>query len=283
MVNMISGGLHAGRQIDLQDILFVPVGARSYSQALEWTVEVYRALGDVLRGHGEEANLVGDEGGYGPRLASNERGLERLVQAFERAGLAPGKEAAIALDVAATHFLEAGAGRYALAGEGRELDAGGMVDLLESWCARYPIVSIEDGVAEDDWEAWQALTECLGDKVQLVGDDLFVTQAARLRQGIDRGVANAVLVKVNQAGTLTETFETMAVARKGGYRTVVSARSGETEDTTIADLAVGTAAGQIKIGSVARSERLAKYNQLLRIEEELAREDVLTFSVWPGR
>jgi enolase len=269
MVNMISGGLHAGKQLDIQDVLMIPVGASSYTEALEWTVEVYQALGEVLRAEGEEADLVGDEGGYGPKLASNEQAIERVVRAIRRAGLEPGGQAALALDVAATHFLDSESGLYALRGEGLELDAGGMVELLCAWCERYPIVSIEDGLAEDDWRGWRHMTERLGGRVQLIGDDLFVTQQARLERGIREHVGNAVLLKVNQAGTLTEALEVLAEARGSGYRVVVSARSGETEDATIADLAVGTAAGQIKIGSVARSERLAKYNQLLRIEEKL--------------
>jgi enolase len=270
MVNMISGGLHAGGNLDLQDFLLLPIGARSYSEALLVLAAVYRALGRLLTAAGFEGVLVGDEGGYGPRLPSNESALEFVVRAIESAGLAPGRDAAIAIDVASTHFFSAG--RYRLRDEGgRELDAAGLVDVLAGWCDRYPVVSIEDGCAEDDWEGWRLLTARLGGRVQLVGDDLFVTNPARLRRGVAERVANSVLVKVNQVGTLTETREVLAIARSAGYRPVVSARSGETEDDFLADLAVGTGAGQIKVGSIARSERLAKYNRLLRIEEELQR------------
>ncbi len=268
MVNLISGGLHAGGNLDLQDFLLLPIGARSYSEALEMTCSVYRALGATLTRRGFEGVLVGDEGGFGPRLHSNEQAIEMILEAIAAAGLAPGKDAALALDVASTHFYTDG--HYRLKAEGgRVLDAGGMIDLLCGWVDRYPVLSIEDGLAEDDWEGWWRLTEALGGRVQLIGDDLFVTNPARLREGIARGVANAVLVKVNQIGTLTETREVVRLARQAGYRAVISARSGETEDSTLADLAVASGAGQIKIGSVARSERLAKYNQLLRIEEEM--------------
>jgi enolase len=265
MVNLISGGLHAGRNLEFQDFLFLPVGARSYSEALEMTVAAYRALGELLRRRGHEGVLVGDEGGFGPRLASNEQAIELIVEAYRVAGMQPGRDAAVALDIAGTHFFDAG--RYAL--HGQSLDAAGLAELLSRWCAQYPVQSIEDGMAEDDWDGWKRLTEALGKKVQLIGDDLFVTNAERLRRGIEVGVANSILIKVNQIGTLTETLHVIDQARAAGYRAVVSARSGETEDATIADLAVATGAGQIKIGSVARSERLAKYNQLLRIEEQL--------------
>ena len=270
MVNLISGGLHAGGNLDLQDFLLVPLGARSYSDALVMTVNVYRALARLLSEAGFEGVLVGDEGGFGPRLPSNESALEFVVRAIVAAGYRPGRDAGIALDVASTHFYRDG--HYHLRERGEvTLSAAGLADLLAGWCERYPIVSIEDGCAEDDWDGWRLLTDRLGGRVQLIGDDLFVTNPARLREGIRRGVANSVLVKVNQIGTLTETLEVLAIARQAGYRPVISARSGETEDSTIADLAVGTGAGQIKIGSVARSERLAKYNQLLRIEETLGR------------
>jgi enolase len=276
MVNLISGGLHAGGNLDFQDFLFLPVAARSYHEALEMTVGVYRTLGEVLKKHGFEGVLVGDEGGYGPRLHGNEQAVEMALEAFGRVGLRPGGEAALALDVAATHFYHDGL--YHLHEGGKKvLDAGGMVERLVEWTKRYPIFSIEDGLAEDDWAGWRALTEALGGRVQLVGDDLFVTNRARLEQGIGDHVANAVLVKVNQVGTLSEALDVVRLAREAGYRSVISARSGETEDSTLADLAVATGAGQIKIGSVARSERLAKYNQLLRIEEELDR-----FSGWRG-
>ncbi len=268
MVNLISGGLHAGGNLDFQDFLLLPIGARSYSEALEMTCSVYRALGRALTHHGFEGVLVGDEGGFGPRLRSNEQAVEIILEAIAAAGLTAGKDAALALDVAATHFFEEG--QYRLKSEGgRVLDAAGMAELLRGWVDRYPILSIEDGLAEDDWEGWRTLTEVLGRRAQLIGDDLFVTNPARLREGITRGVANAVLVKVNQIGTLTETMEVVRLARQAGYRAVISARSGETEDSTLADLAVASGAGQIKIGSVVRSERLAKYNQLLRIEEDM--------------
>jgi enolase len=274
MVNLISGGLHAGGNLDFQDFLLLPIGARSYSEALEMTVAVYRTLGRVLVQHGFEGVLVGDEGGYGPKLPENERAIELILAAYAKAGLAPGKNAAIALDVASSHFYRNG--RYHLRGE--TLDAHEMAERLGSWVSAYPILSIEDGLAEDDWDGWKFLTELVGKKVQLIGDDLFVTNLARLQRGIESGVANAVLLKLNQVGTLTETLAVIRAARAAGYRTVISARSGETEDTTIADLAVATGARQIKIGSVARSERLAKYNQLLRIEEQMGPN--AKFGVW---
>ncbi len=268
MVNMISGGKHAGGQLDFQDYLAIPVGASSYSQALEWIVRVYRTLGRLLRDEGYEGYLVGDEGGYGPQLPDNETALRFIVAAIEAAGLRPASDVAIGLDVAATHFYSNG--RYQLHSEqGRRLTSAEMVQLLAEWVSRYPIVSIEDGLAEDDWEGWQLLASRLGDRVQILGDDLFTTQTARIRQGIERRAANSVLIKLNQVGTLWETLRAIRVTLDAGYRPVVSARSGETEDDYIADLAVATAAGQIKIGSIARSERLAKYNQLLRLEETL--------------
>jgi enolase len=270
MVNMISGGLHAGGNLDIQDVLIIPVGATTYSAALEMTVAVYRAVGAVLRERGFESVLVGDEGGYGPRLRDDEQALEVVGDALLACGFEPGRDVAIAVDVAASHFFDPDRGTYRLrATGGRDLDGPGLVDLLAGWVQRYPIVSIEDGLAEDDWDGWAALTARLGASVQLIGDDLFATQVDRLRRGIDRRAGNAVLIKLNQVGTLTETFDAILLARQHGFRTIVSARSGETEDITIADLAVATAAGQIKIGSVARSERLAKYNRLLRIEEAL--------------
>jgi enolase len=270
MVNMISGGLHAGGNLDFQDFLFIPVAARSFSEALETTVCAYHALRDVLRTQGHEANLVGDEGGFGPRLSTNAQAVERILETALECRFELGRDMAIALDVAASHFHDPGTGAYRLRATGDEvLDAAGMVALLEHWVKQYPIVSIEDGLAEDDWDGWTALTGRLGQAVQLIGDDLFATQAERLRMGIERGAANAVLIKPNQVGTLSETLDVLHLARRHGYRTIISARSGETEDTFIADLAVATAAGQIKIGSVARSERLAKYNRLLRIEDHL--------------
>jgi enolase len=267
MVNMISGGLHAGGNLDFQDFLLMPIGARSYSEALETAVAVYRALGGVLRQNGFEGVLVGDEGGFGPKLKNDEQAVEMVLEAFARAGLQPGKQAAIALDVASTHFYHEG--RYHLRGDGAATTSELMVDLLARWVKDYPILSLEDGLAEDDWPGWRLLTEKLGRHVQLIGDDLFATNPERLRRGIAEKVANAVLVKVNQIGTLTEALAVVRRAHAAGYRCVSSARSGETEDSTLADLAVATGAGQIKVGSVARSERLAKYNQLLRIEEEM--------------
>jgi enolase len=268
MVNLISGGLHAGGNLDFQDFLLLPVGARSYSEALGMAVNVYRALAGVLTRHGFEGVLVGDEGGFGPKLHNNEQAVQMCVEAVRAAGYEPGRNAALALDVASTHFHHAGCYRLK-ATAGLALSADDMVRTLRRWADDYPILSIEDGMAEDDWDGWQQLTKELGGRVQLIGDDLFVTNPERLRRGIAAGTANAVLVKVNQVGTLTETLEVVRLAREAGYRPVISARSGETEDSTIADLAVATGAGQIKIGSVARGERLAKYNQLLRIEEEM--------------
>lgn len=269
MVNMISGGLHAGRNLDFQDFLILPVGAETYRQALEWIVTIYRRLGTELSARGMEGVLVGDEGGYGPKLASNEAALEAILAAIEAAGLQPGNDVALGLDVASTHFYSDG--RYHLAATGGEsLDSQGLVDLLAAWVDKYPIMSIEDALADDDRSGWAIATERLGSRVQLIGDDLFVTNRARLEQGIADGLANSVLVKINQVGTLTETFAALRLALDAGYLPVISARSGETEDATIADLAVATGAGQIKIGSVARSERLAKYNQLLRLEEYFA-------------
>jgi enolase len=277
MVNLISGGLHAGGNLDLQDFLLMPIGAHSYREALEMTVAVYRALSRVLMRHGYEGVLVGDEGGFGPRLHANEQAIEMILHAIEEAGLKPGTQAALALDVASTHFYRDGAYQLRIDG-GSRLDAEGMIALLECWVKQYPIVSIEDGLAEDDWEGWRKLTAALGQRVQLIGDDLFVTNPERLLRGIAEGVANGVLVKANQIGTLTETLDVVRLARSAGYRAVISARSGETEDATLADLAVASGAGQIKIGSVARSERLAKYNQLLRIEEEMG--SAAPFAAW---
>jgi enolase len=271
MVNIISGGLHAGGNLDFQDFLMVPVGASSYSEALELTALVYRAVGAVLKSKGDPtAQLVGDEGGHGPRLRTNAQAVDLILEALSACGLEAGRDVAVAIDVASSHFYDASRGTYQLHATGDDaLDADGMVALLEHWAKLYPIVSIEDGLAEDDWEGWARLTARLGGNVQLIGDDLFATQSERIRCGVEKKAANAVLIKLNQVGTLSETLGAMHLARRHGYRTVVSARSGETEDTTIADLAVATAAGQIKIGSVARSERLAKYNRLLRIEEDL--------------
>ena len=271
MTNMISGGKHAGGNIDFQDVLIMPVGAADFRTGLEWIVRIYRRLGNLLTEAGYEGYLVGDEGGYGPRLKSNREAVEFVVRAIEAAGLRPGEDVTIALDVAATHFYRTGG--YHLAAEGRKLISSEMIDRLESWISEFPITSIEDGLAEDDWAGWQEMTRRLGSRVKLVGDDLFATNESRLAKGIELQAANSVLIKVNQIGTLTETFRTIILARRNGYTCVVSARSGETEDDFLADLAVGTAAEHIKVGSIARSERLAKYNRLLRIQEELQNAD----------
>jgi enolase len=268
MVNIMSGGIHGGGNIDFQDYQVIPLRAGRYSEALAKVVAIYRAMKDVLKSRGVFRPGVADEGGYAPALKTNEQGFELMVEAIERAGLKPGQDAAIAVDVASSHFYAGGC--YRMVAEGVETDAEGMVKRLATWCERYPLISIEDGIAEDDWTGWKLLTQRLGSQVQLIGDDLFVTSPARLRKGIEEGVANAVLVKMNQIGTLTETLEVIEMAKRHGYRNVVSARSGETEDDTMADLAVATGAGQIKVGAITRSERLAKYNRLLRIEEELA-------------
>jgi enolase len=268
MVNLISGGIHAGGNLDVQDFLLLPIGAGSYSEALHMGVAVYRSLGRILATRGFEGVLVGDEGGFGPRLQSNEQALDLLVDAIQQAGYTPGKQASLAVDVASSHFYQAGRYQFAATG-GKAVDAEGMIELLGRWIDKYPLLSIEDGLAEDDWQGWRKLTAAMGGRVQLIGDDLFVTNHERLQRGIDSRVANSVLIKLNQIGTLTETLDVIRLARSAGYRCIISARSGETEDSMIADLAVATGAGQIKIGSVARSERLAKYNQLLRIEEEM--------------
>jgi len=269
MVNVISGGLHAGKKIDVQDFLVIPVGAETYPQALEMLSSVYWKTQEVILERGYVGWLLADEGGFGPSLNSNEEALELLISAIERAKLRPGEDIAIALDIASSHFYEADKEVYVLASEGRTLDADGMIDLLAGWCRRYPIVSIEDGLAEDDWKGWRKLTERIGGKVQLVGDDLFTTNPERIRKGITEKAGNAVLVKMNQIGTLSETVKAVKIAEEAGFHAVFSARSGETEDATLADLTVGLAGGQIKIGSLARSSRLSKYNQLLRIGEQL--------------
>jgi enolase len=268
MTNMISGGKHAGGNLDFQDVLIIPRGAPSYPAGLEWIVRVYRRLGELLREDGFEGYLVGDEGGYGPRLKSNRQAVEYVLRAVEKAGLRPRVDVTLAIDVASTHFYRDG--HYVLkAEEGRRLTSAEMVERLAEWAGEFPIDCIEDGLAEEDWAGWQLLTARLGGKVKLVGDDLFATNAARLKKGIELKAANAVLIKVNQIGTLSETFETVLTANRHGYATIISARSGETEDDYLADLAVGVGGDYIKIGSIARSERLAKYNRLLRIWEEL--------------
>jgi len=266
-MNVINGGSHADNSIDFQEYMIAPVGASSFAQALEMGAEVFHALKSVLKAGGH-VTAVGDEGGFAPNLGSNEEGITVILEAIEKAGLKPGDDVALASDMAASEFYHDG--EYVLAGEGnRKFDAAGLVDVIASLCRQYPIISVEDGLDEGDWEGWKLLTDKLGDKVQLVGDDLFVTNPEILKQGIDKGVANALLVKVNQIGTLSETIAAVNMAHDAGYRCMMSHRSGETEDATIADLAVSMATGQIKSGSASRSDRMAKYNQLLRIEEEL--------------
>ncbi|HVF33395.1 MAG TPA: phosphopyruvate hydratase [Acidimicrobiales bacterium] len=266
MMNVLNGGAHADNNIDFQEFMVMPVGAASFREALQWGVETYHVLKRLLHDRGL-STAVGDEGGFAPDLPSNEAAVTLLLEAIEQAGRAPGSEIAIALDPAVTEIYSDG--RYELAGEGRTLDAAEMAAYWVDLCDRYPIVSIEDGMAEEDWDGWAALTRSLGHRCQLVGDDLFVTNSERLQRGIDAGVANAILVKVNQIGSLTETLDTVALATRSSYASVMSHRSGETEDTTIADLAVATNCGQIKTGAPARSDRVAKYNQLLRIEHDL--------------
>ena len=269
MMNILNGGRHADNNVDLQEFMCVPAGASSFTDALRMGTEVFHSLKIVLAGRGLSTS-VGDEGGFAPNLASNEDAIKILIEAMEKAGYAPGEDVFIALDPAATEFFDVDRGLYVLEGEGRTLSPPEMAAYYTDLCARYPIISVEDGMAEEDWEGWAAITDLLGDKVQLVGDDLFVTNTERLSRGIELGVANSILIKVNQIGTLSETLDTMAMAHRAGYTTVVSHRSGETEDSTIADLAVATNAGQIKTGAPCRGERTAKYNQLLRIEDELA-------------
>ena len=266
MLNVLNGGAHADNNIDLQEFMLMPIGAPSFSEALRWGAETYHVLRSQLAAR-KLNTAVGDEGGFAPDLASNEDAIVLLVEAIEAAGFRPGDDIAIALDPAMSELARDG--QYVLTGEGRTLNVDGLVEYWKRLVDAYPIVSIEDGMAEDDWDGWSALTSELGSRVQLVGDDLFVTNAARLQRGIDEGVANSVLVKVNQIGTLTETLTTVALAQSKGYTAVMSHRSGETEDTTIADLAVATNCGQIKAGAPARSDRVAKYNQLLRLESEL--------------
>ena len=266
MMNVLNGGEHADNNIDFQEFMIMPVGAASFSEGLRWGVETYHALKKVLSER-SLSTAIGDEGGFAPNLGSNEEAVQLLLEAIERAGRTPGDEIALTMDVASTEFHENGT--YSLAGEGRDLSGAGMVELLAGLVDRYPIVSIEDGMDEEDWDGWAALTEAVGDRCQLVGDDLFVTNTERLGRGIESGVANSILVKVNQIGSLTETLDTVGLATASKYSSVMSHRSGETEDTTISDLAVATNCGQIKTGAPARSDRVAKYNQLLRIEDDL--------------
>ncbi|MFS8797008.1 phosphopyruvate hydratase [Synechococcus sp. R70.1] len=277
LMNVLNGGAHADNNLDIQEFMLVPIGAPSFREALRYGAEVFAALKQVLQQKGLSTG-VGDEGGFAPNLDSNAAALDLLITAIERAGYKPGEEVALALDVAANELLEDGQYHF----EGKARSAEQMVNYYEQLLANYPILSIEDGLAEEDWAGWQAMTAQLGSRVQLVGDDLFVTNPARLQKGIDSGVANAILIKLNQIGTLTETVSTLQLAAQAGFRTIISHRSGETEDTTIADLAVAARAGQIKTGSLCRSERIAKYNQLLRIEDELGEAAVYAGRVGLG-
>ena len=275
LMNVINGGAHANNRIDLQEFMLVPLGAPTFREALRYGTEVFHTLKKMIDERGMPTT-VGDEGGFAPNLPSNEAALQLLVEAIEQAGYTPGSDIALALDCAATEFHQENA--YRLESENRALTSKQFADVLATWCDKYPIISIEDGMAEDDWDGWQYLTERLGQRVQLVGDDLFVTNTKILREGIRRGVANSILIKINQIGTLSETFAAISMANRAAYTAIVSHRSGETEDSIIADIAVGTNAGQIKTGSLSRSDRIAKYNQLLRIEEDLG--DAASY---PGR
>jgi enolase len=268
LMNILNGGAHADTRVDIQEFMVVPLGAPTFAEALRWGAEVFHALKKVLKAR-KLSTSVGDEGGYAPDLPANEEALKVILEAIESAGYRPGDQMALALDPAASEFFDTKTRRYRLKGEGKEYDAAAMVGYYQQLCGRYPILSIEDGMAEDDWEGWAQLTRALGGRVQLVGDDIFVTNPERLAKGIASGVANSLLVKVNQIGTLTETFDAVRMAHKAGYTTVISHRSGETEDVTIADLVVALDSGQIKTGSASRTDRVAKYNQLLRIEEQL--------------
>ncbi|HET9820513.1 MAG TPA: phosphopyruvate hydratase [Burkholderiaceae bacterium] len=275
MMNVINGGAHANNNLDLQELMIIPVGAPSFREAVRYGAEVFHALKKIIHDKGM-STAVGDEGGFAPNVASHEAAIQMILEAVEKAGYKPGEQIAIGLDCAASEFHKDG--KYHLDGEGLVLSAAEWTDILATWCDKYPIVSIEDGMGEGDWDGWKHLTDKLGSRVQLVGDDLFVTNTKILKEGIDRRIANSILIKINQIGTLTETFAAIEMAKRANYTAVISHRSGETEDSTIADIAVGTNAGQIKTGSMSRSDRIAKYNQLLRIEEDLG--DV---AAYPGR
>lgn len=275
MMNVINGGAHANNNLDLQEFMILPVGAPSFREAVRYGAEVFHALKKIIHDRGM-STAVGDEGGFAPSVASHEAAIQLILEAIDKAGYTHGEQIALGLDCAASEFYKDG--KYHLEGEGLTLSAGQWTDMLAAWCDKYPIVSIEDGMHEGDWDGWKLLTERLGRQVQLVGDDLFVTNTKILKEGIDKGIANSILIKINQIGTLTETFAAIEMAKRAGYTAVISHRSGETEDATIADIAVGTNAGQIKTGSMSRSDRIAKYNQLLRIEEDLG--DVASY---PGR
>jgi len=275
MMNVVNGGAHANNNLDLQELMIVPVGAPTFREALRYGAEVFHALKKIIHDKGMSV-AVGDEGGFAPNVANHEAAISMILQAIEQAGYRPGEQIALALDCASSEFYKDG--RYNVEAEGLVLDANDWTNILESWVGKYPIISIEDGMAEGDWDGWKQLTDRLGKRVQLVGDDLFVTNTKILQEGIDKGVANSILIKINQIGTLTETFAAIEMAKRAGYTAVISHRSGETEDSTISDIAVGTNAGQIKTGSLSRSDRMAKYNQLLRIEEDLG-----DIAAYPGR
>jgi enolase len=277
MMNILNGGSHADNLIDIQEFMVMPFGASSFSEGLRWGTEVFHELKGVLKSRGMSTN-VGDEGGFAPNLGSNEEAIQVVIEAVEKAGFTPGEDMHIALDAASSEFYNTETGKYVFHSTGEQMTSSEMVGFWADWCKKYPIVSIEDGLAEDDWSGWKQITDQLGSKVQLVGDDLFVTNTKRLARGIDEGIANSILVKVNQIGSLTETIEAVQMATRNGFTSVMSHRSGETEDSTIADLAVAMNCGQIKTGSASRSDRMAKYNQLLRIEEELG-----DAAVYPGK
>jgi enolase len=275
MMNIINGGAHADNNVDFQEFMIVPVGAGNTAEAVRYGAEVFHVLKTVLRGRGF-STAVGDEGGFAPDLSSNEAAIEVILEAITQAGFAPGRDVSLALDTASSEFYQEG--HYVLVGEGKRLNAADLTDLFADWVKQYPILSIEDGMAESDWEGWALLTQRLGKQVQLVGDDLFVTNTAIFKEGIDKGIANSILIKVNQIGTLSETLAAIRMAKDSGYKAIISHRSGETEDAFIADLAVATCSGQIKTGSLSRTDRVAKYNQLLRISEELGSK-----ALYPGR
>ncbi len=277
MMNILNGGSHADNNVDVQEFMIMPIGAESFSQALRMGVEIFHNLKEVLKGKGMSTN-VGDEGGFAPDLGSNEEALQIIMEAIQKAGYKPGEEVYIALDVAASEFYNKEDKTYHLESSGEKLTSSDMIAMMSEWCDKYPIVSIEDGLDEDDWTGWKELTDKLGKKIQIVGDDLFVTNTTRLKRGIDEGIANSILIKVNQIGTITETISAVEMATFNRFTSVMSHRSGETEDTTIADLAVALNTGQIKTGSASRSDRIAKYNQLLRIEEQLGK-----MAYYPGK
>ena len=282
LMNIVNGGAHADNTLDVQEFMILPIGARTFAEALRMGAEMFAVLKKLLKSR-KQATSVGDEGGFAPNLPSNEAGLQVVVEAIEQAGYTPGKQVMIALDCAANEWSHHGAYHLFKSDPQRTIHASELIDQYRQWASRYPLVSIEDGLSEDDWRGWRALTEALGATVQLVGDDLFVTNVERLRRGIDEGIANAILIKVNQIGTLTETLDAITLAQRSGYGAIISHRSGETEDVTIAHLAVATNAGQIKTGSLSRSERVAKYNELLRIEEQLGKRAVYAGTLWTSQ